>query len=706
MENSPVQTNAVSNSADLAQHKRDPRFDILFEPVRIGPVVAPNRFYQVPHCNGMGRAYPSSMVEMRGIKAEGGWGVVCTEEVEIHYSAEYSPVIEGRLWDDSDIPMFRKMTDKIHEHGSLAGIEPGFPGATAANRYSREIPMGPSARPVDYHDPVQTRVMDKSDIRNLRRWFVEGAQRSRKAGFDIIYVYAGHDLSVLSHFLSRRRNDRIDEYGGSLENRIRLFREVLEDTKAAVGDTCAVAVRFAVDELAGSDGLVSDGEGREVVEMLAEIPDLWDVNVSEWSNDSMTSRFAAQGFQESYTAFVKSVTSKPVVTVGRYTSPDAMVSLVKNGVVDFIGAARPSIADPFLPKKIEEGRPEDIRECIGCNICVSGDFLATPMRCTQNPTMGEEWRRGWHPERISPKSADESVLIVGAGPAGLEAARALGQRGYNVTVAEASTEVGGRVTVESRLPGLSEWRRVRDYRDYQISQMGNVEVFLDSCLTAEQIAEFGADHVAIATGARWSRSGIGRANHKPISTTAGASIFTPDDIMEGKRPEGPVVIFDDDHYYMGGLIAELLRDEGYAVTLVTPAADVSHWTHNTLEQHRIQKQLLTKGVQVVALHNVVEVAAGKVISSCVFTEKARELEASALVMVTMREPRDELHRELAMFLEDKQDGPKTISRIGDCFGAGTIAAAVYSGHRYARELGEPVADGVPFRRELVQLADQ
>ncbi len=706
MENSPVQTNANSNSAELAQHKRDPRFDILFEPVRIGPVVAPNRFYQVPHCNGMGRAYPSSMAEMRGIKAEGGWGVVCTEEVEIHYSAEYSPVIEGRLWDDSDIPMFRKMTDKIHEHGSLAGIEPGFPGATAANRYSREIPMGPSARPVDYHDPVQTRVMDKSDIRNLRRWFVEGAQRSRKAGFDIIYVYAGHDLSVLSHFLSRRRNDRIDEYGGSLENRIRLFREVLEETKDAVGDTCAVAVRFAVDELAGSDGLVSDGEGREVVEMLAEIPDLWDVNVSEWSNDSMTSRFAAQGFQESYTAFVKSVTNKPVVTVGRYTSPDTMVSLVKNGLVDFIGAARPSIADPFLPKKIEEGRPEDIRECIGCNICVSGDFLATPMRCTQNPTMGEEWRRGWHPEKISPKTADEFVLIVGAGPAGLEAARALGQRGYNVTVAEASTEVGGRVTVESRLPGLSEWRSVRDYRDYQISQMGNVEVFLDSCLTAEQIAEFGANHVAIATGARWSRSGIGRANHRPIPTTAGASIFTPDDIMEGKRPAGPVVIFDGDHYYMGGLIAELLRDEGYAVTLVTPAADVSHWTHNTLEQHRIQKQLLTKGVQVVALHNVVEVAPGKVTSSCVFTEKARELEASALVMVTMREPRDELHQDLALFLRDKQHRPKTISRIGDCLGAGTIAAAVYSGHRYARELGEPLADGVPFRRELVQLADE
>ncbi|MEM9371438.1 MAG: NADH:flavin oxidoreductase, partial [Pseudomonadota bacterium] len=395
---------------------RDPRYDILFEPVRIGPVTAPNRFYQVPHCNGMGHAYPSSMAEMRGVKAEGGWGVVCTEEVEIHHTCEISPTIEGRLWDDRDIPVLAKMCDKIHAHGSLAGIEPTYSGVASSNRYSREIPMGPSARPIDYYDPVQARAMDKQDIRNLRRWYVDAAKRSRKAGFDIIYVYAGHNLPALMHFLSRRRNDRGDEYGGSLENRVRLFREVLEETKEAVGDTCGVAVRFAVDEMAGEDGLTCDGEGHDVVEMLAEIPDLWDVNVSEWENDSQTSRFAKQGFQDDYVNFVKKVTSKPVVGVGRYTSPDTMVSLIRRGALDLIGAARPSIADPFLPRKVEEGRLDDIRECIGCNICVSGDYMMTPMRCTQNPTMGEEWRRGWHPERIAPKSSDESILIVGGGP--------------------------------------------------------------------------------------------------------------------------------------------------------------------------------------------------------------------------------------------------------------------------------------------------
>ena len=423
---------------------RDPRYDILFEPVKIGPVTTRNRFYQVPHCNGMGRAYPSSMAEMRGIKAEGGWGVVCTEQVEIHHTSELSPVIEGRLWDDADLPVFQKMTDKIHAHGSLAGIEPCYDGLATPNRYSREIPMGPSARPVSYMDPVQARAMDKTDIRNMRRWYVEAAKRARRAGFDVIYVYAGHDLNAISHFLSRRWNDRGDEYGGSLENRVRLFREILADTKEAVGDTCGIAIRFGVDELMGNDGLSCEGEGRDVVEMLADIPDLWDVNVSDWDNDSVTSRFAGEGFQDDYVSFVKKVTNKPVVGVGRFTSPDTMVRLIKSGALDLIGAARPSIADPFLPNKIEEGRVDDIRECIGCNICVSADFTSVPMRCTQNPTMGEEWRRGWHPERIDRKHADESVLIVGAGPAGLEAARALGERGYDVTLAEATRHALGR----------------------------------------------------------------------------------------------------------------------------------------------------------------------------------------------------------------------------------------------------------------------
>ena len=526
----------------------DNRFSVLFEPVKIGPVVAPNRFYQVPHCNGMGYRMPRALAEMRRVKAEGGWGVVCTEEVEIHHTSDLAPNIEGRIWGDEDIPALALMVDAVHQHGALAGIELTYGGHHASNLYSRAVGFGPRYIGIDGYHPGQTRQVDKEDVRNIRRWHRTAALRAKQAGFDIIYCYAGHNLSLAMHFLLRRYNDRSDEYGGSLENRVRFLRELIEDTKDAVGDTCAVAVRLAVDELLGDEGITSQGEGHDIVALLAELPDLWDVNISGWSNDSATARFELEGYQEKYIGFVKSLTSKPVVGVGRYTTPDAMLSAVQHGIVDLIGAARPSIADPFLPQKIKENRIEDIRECIGCNICASADELGIPIRCTQNPTMGEEWRRGWYPETIPPQKKSEHVLIVGGGPAGLECARALGQRGCQVDLLDARREFGGRVVLESALPGLIEWRRVIDWRLTQIKKMDNVSLYPGSPMTAEDLLETGFPHVIVATGAKWRDDGVGRSLWEPISGHNLPHVFTPDDLMAERIPEGQVVIYDDDHY--------------------------------------------------------------------------------------------------------------------------------------------------------------
>jgi dimethylamine/trimethylamine dehydrogenase len=688
---------------------RDPRYDVLFEPIKIGPKTARNRFYQVPHCNGMGYRDPTALATMRRVKAEGGWAVVCTEQVEFHHSSEITPFIELRLWDDRDIPMLARMAEAIQAHGSLAGIELCYNGMNGPNLYTREIPMGPAHLPVATFtaDPVQARRMDLEDIRNLRRWHRKAVERSKRAGFDIVYVYAAHALGGLHHFLARRFNDRVDEYGGSLENRVRLIREIIEDTREEAGDDCAVAVRISTDELLGTAGL-HKAEAEDVIGMLAELPDLWDVTLAGWENDSVTSRFGEEGEQEPFVDGVKKLTTKPVVGVGRFTSPDKMVAMITKGVLDMIGAARPSIADPFLPNKIEEGRFEDIRECIGCNICVSGDFTQTPIRCTQNPTMGEEWRRGWHPERIRARESEAKVLIVGGGPAGLEAAQALGKRGYAVTLAEAGTELGGRVSLEARLPGLAAWARVRDYRLQQLPKLPNVEVYFDSALTAEDVLAFGFEHVAIATGSHWRADGVARFHTAPIPIAEGMEVLTPDDLMAGRRPAGKrVLLYDDDHYYMGGVLAELLAGEGHEVTLVTPLADVSNWTHNTFEQHRIQARLIELGVEIRPHAAVTALDADAARLVCVLTGREETLGCEAAVLVTARLPEEALLLDLkARRQEWPEAGVRSVIAIGDALAPGTIAAAVYGGRKYAENLDEPIDDGdhLPFRREIAELS--
>jgi dimethylamine/trimethylamine dehydrogenase len=686
---------------------RDARYDILFEPVKIGPLTAKNRFYQVPHCNGGGYRDPSAAAAMRGIKAEGGWGVIFTEQCEMHHTSEITPFIELRLWEDKDIPGLRKMADAMKTHGGLAGIQLAYSGINGPNFYSKEVPLAPSALPIRTftNDPVQARALMKSEIADLRRWFVNAAKRSKAAGFDLICLYGAHGFGIFQHFLSRATNQRTDEYGGSLENRSRFAREVIEDMRDAVGDSMAISLRVSLDESIGELGF-SNAEVRDFIEMNRDLPDLWDLAQGTWEECSGTSRFKDEAAQELLVRGIRELTDKPVVGVGRFTSPDVMVRMVKSGTLDFIGCARPSIADPFLPKKIEEGRIEDIRECIGCNICVTGDTTMSISRCTQNPTFMEEWRKGWHPERMNAKGPSSNVLIVGAGPAGLEAAWALSRRGYDVALAEGGTALGGRVARECLLPGLSAWGRVRDYRAYQLGQVTNVETYFDSRLTADQILEFGFENVAIATGAVWRRDGVARQHVVPFPMDRAMPTYTPDDLMAGVVPTGRVVVYDDDHYYMASVLAELLVTIGAEVTFVTPSAFVSDWTNFTLEQAAVHRRLAALGIKIVLNRGVVEIAADHVVTNCTYTDARTAIAADAVVVVASRSPDDAVYCDLMVRKAEWADaGIKTVRRLGDAEAPGPIAWATYAGHRYARELdGDDIGDALPFRREIAELA--
>jgi dimethylamine/trimethylamine dehydrogenase len=671
----------------MARHSR---FDILFEPVRIGPVTAPNRFYAVPHASGMTNTMPRMRAGFREMKAEGGWGVVCTGYVSVHPTSDDSPLPYATLWDDNDIRSHAMMTEAVHKHGSLAGIELWHGGGSVSNKTSRFPPLSPSgiswmATHVGFMGNQRSKAMEAADIRNLLRWQGEAARKARRAGFDIIYVYAG--MGYLPYeFLLPEWNQRTDEYGGSMANRVRIVRELLEVTKDAVGDTCGVALRISLEELRGRRSDRAASEAHEVVELLAQIPDLWDVKMDSSPTDCSPSRFTGEGSHEPIIDFVKQITKKPVVGVGRFTSPDTMVSQIKRGVLDLIGGARPSIADPYLPKKIDEGREQDIRECIGCNICISSWHDSVPVRCTQNPTAGEEWRRGWHPERFATAGSKASVLIVGGGPAGLECALTFARRGYSVSLAEACDNFGGRLRFETTLPGLTPWGRVLDWRMGQLQRLPNVTLYAGNELSVSDILELEHQRVVIATGARWTRM-LYSPLELPVTELEQAHVFTPDDVGAGAYIGGPIVVFDFDNYYMGSALAEHLTQSADSVTYVTPAGHVSAWGIMTNEQPQVHRALANSGVHVVTLSRVVKLELGELVIANMFTGEERRLPCRSLVIVGARRPCDELYQAL---MGRRQEwlpaGILSVDRIGDALAPGAIAHAVYSGHRYAREL--------------------
>ena len=675
---------------------RDPRYDILFEPVKIGPITAPNRFFAVPHATGHSPLMPNGSVGMREMKAEGGWGMVAMQLAEIDPTSDISNLPMEKFWDDTDIKSHALMVERVKAHGALTAIELGHTGLRARNMDTGTPVLGPSSmRILKPQNPIQSKAMDKADIKAFRDSHKRAVQRAKEAGYDMVYVYAAHDAALIWHFLNPVYNKRTDEYGGSFDNRLRLMREVLEDTMEAAAGEVAVAVRIPAHDFKSGSPLTYDNEARAVIETLAEVPDLWDVNVAGWPRDSGTSRFDDEGHQEKYTSYVKQVTSKPVVGVGRYTSADAMVRLVNRGIFDLIGGARPSIADPFLPNKINEGRIEDIRECIGCNVCVSSDAYSVPLMCTQNPTISQEWRRGWHPEIIPQAPKPAKSLIIGSGPAGLECALTLAKAGHEVTIAEKDAEFGGRVRLESSLKGLSAWGRVADYRLYQLQQMGNVSLFAESEITAADVAEFEADNIIVATGARWSNSGAGANTFNPIPGFANHAL-TPDDVMKGVELKGPVIIYDDDHYYFGNVLAAQMARQGHEVHLVCPLPSIAEWMGYTLESPRVLDQMVELGVHMHP-NTTVDEWTGSALNVTRSDSGATlpQIEGETLISVGVRDPQDGL----LTTLKNDPDHADKVSGIGDCLAPGIIQAAVFSGHAEARRLISDTPTNGIYRRE-------
>ena len=683
----------------------DPNHEILFEPVRIGPKTLRNRFYQVPHCSGFGTEKPWTQAAHRGVKAEGGWAAVCTEYAPISPDSDEAPLIAARFWDEDDMRALRLMTHTAHEHGALAGLELYHGGAHTANHQTRVPSLSASQLASDLEPHVVPKAMELDDIARVQRQWADGAIRGRDCGFDIVYVYGAHAYLPMQ-FLSSFYNKRTDGYGGALRDRARFWLETLQAVREAVGEDCTIATRIAVDAL-GPAGIHLE-EALGFVALADDLVDLWDVNVgsiAEWSKDSGSSRYFDEGYQLEWTGGIRQATAKPIVGVGRLTSPDRMASIVRSGAWDLIGAARPSIADPFLPTKIREGRTDEIRECTGSNVCIMKVDGFGHLGCIQNATAGEEHRRGWHPERFAPASnADHAVLVVGAGPAGMECAVTLGRRGFEaVHLVEAEAEIGGRMRWVRRLPTLGDWGRIVDHRHVLLSKLRNVEVVTKRRLSAQDVRDYGAAIVVVATGSRWSGEGWQASTHEPIEG-ADASlphVLTPEQVMEGKRPPGKrVVVYDAEGYFVGPGIAEVLAADGYETHLVTALEVVSPISDLTLEGPLLRRHLHEAGVVAHPGITVLSVDEGRVSGEDEF-EEPWSFEADGIVLVTQQVSDDDLYRALVADPEAlRSKGIEAVYRIGDCVAPRMISEAIFDGHRLAREIDGAHPDiALPFDRE-------
>lgn len=691
---------------------RDKRHDILFEPIKIGPKTLRNRFWQVPHCNGAGSDRPGFQAKHRGTKAEGGFAAVFTEVCMVSSDSDSMPWVASKLVDKGDIRNLRLMTDEVHKHGGLAGVEITHGSSFCFNAESRMPGRAPSQVPNEMDGMSSARAITVPEIRKMQRDHIDCALRAREAGFDLLTIFCGL-ATVPNYFLYPWNNKRTDQYGGSLENRARFTIELMEMLRDEIKD-CAIGIRFPIDTLEepygyGDKGVRAQEDGVGFIRLLDDLVDYWDINIGtlNWGEDAGSSRFFETNHEAPYTRYAKTVSKKPVVNVGRFTDPDVMVTAINSGQCDIIGMARPSIADPFLPRKIEEGRYEDIRECIGCNICVSRwEKGGPPIWCTQNTTAGEEYRRDWHPEKFTPtKTPEPAIMVVGAGPAGLECAMVLGKRGYEtVQLVDAQDRVGGHLNWVAKLPGFGTWQRVVDWRKGQIERHTNVGIELNTRLTYDDILNYGASHVIFATGSRWDTTGMNAPTHDLIggADASHPHVVTPDQYcVEGKPVGHRVVVIDCDAYFMGSAMAIQLAERGHQVTYVTYNESVGPYLRYTLEEQRTHEKLVNLGVEMHGQKLPLSVENGVAVFVDKWSSRPLELAYDSIMLVTHRTSDCALYDRLQANPEAMEEaGIKSIHLIGDAHTPGMIAQSTFSGARLAREFDTPDPDQhQPFIRE-------
>jgi len=651
-------------------------FQYLFSPLKIGKVEVKNRISFQPHLTNLAVGNLPSERHMYywGERAKGGAGLIITEELTVHPTdMAYEKLID--VYHPEVIPGFRKITDYVHQFDSKIFAQLNHNGQQCDGSLSRLPVWAPSPVP-DVLFRETPKEMEPEDIAEVSSYFAKSAEHVRQGGFDGVELQFGHS-SLARQFLSPLTNLRQDEFGGSLENRMRAPLMFIAAVRQAVGNDFTLGIRMCADEMI--PGGLDLAQVQEICSLFeaSGLIDFVDLSIATFYNLYLVegSMHTPLGYTIPLAAGVREKVKLPVFCTGRINDPVMAEKVLAAGQADMIGMCRALICDPFLPKKAEEGRLEDIRYCVADNQgCIGRIGMNKSLGCIQNPAIGRE--KEWGEGTLKPAPIKKKVVIVGGGPGGMWAAKMAGRRGHDVTLFERNDTLGGQVLTAMKGAGRDEFGVIaRNERD-QVEKAG-VKEKLEVGVTAETVLAARPDAVIVATGSR--------PKPQPVGGADGPAIFNVWQVLDGPTDLGEkVCLIDYDGHQRAAATAEFIADQGKTVHMITSSLFIGAELGPTQDLYLTRQRLLQKGVSFtpdIAVMEVAGEAGRKIVKGFnVYSNAWDEWGPFDSIVLAMGQAVDD---DLYFGLKGKV---KELYRIGDCVAPRKVDMAIWEGHKVGREI--------------------